>query len=760
MPDASTGQPGAAAISEAPGGAKFVFVAGDPEMYYVPPSQTPAAKYLKAVAFLAGGAGRRAAALIAEAADGLFGSAGASRDQPGVQGPVSRTAIAYHWILAIMSGRAFEQLTRRDLTDIDRARRIADTDERGALPDAYGLLCQILDKLRAGDAAASPVTVDCGDVTAEYRAQIYRHLGTMLMGRTTEQSEAALAASATAPGVNVERAARAWKYFEPVPAEPRRRADHKPVFPWQDRLLAVAAGVMWLVAVPLAIGVLQERGAVRAIILSAVILLASVVTMLSRIAELAAMERIADRDGDFGERHVGRYSRRVATPASDEVPVDPGDDAEAERARRTRVRLSRFTRLVANRIDEQFAKLTPVSPTARLRWTKETTGPRDSIRNEMLLLYGDTAARPGAVNWLIDARVSEIGEAIKRGTARAYRQQMQPWTGAVLGFALGAVVGVVAWGYAAYLVLIQRPVQGAIALVLLGFAVVLVALSRFDVYLVGKRRLPKDRADADQRYQADLTAYKQWQGKIADPPTDHQVANWLDLDKIALMKRFMTQPGMSGQDVLAHATLIEPGPGCVGRRLPNGPPRYSAYKVTIFLLTRAGVRVAAVTLDFLTGEALDPVRRAFRYDTIMSARVQVDGIRYAAGSRNATPAPAFPSANGQNGLSGGQDIFRRNVDGSVILRQDFRLSIKDGEGLRFLVENFEAVDASPGGGAAEPEHPEDPVNLLDLALDTSGVGPALELLEVVCGHGDPWVQEQIQRRSHPETGELADAGVS
>ena len=219
---------------------------------------------------------------------------------------------------------------------------------------------------------------------------------------------------------------------------------------------------------------------------------------------------------------------------------------------------------------------------------------------------------------------------------------------------------------------------------------------------------------------------------------------------------------MSGHDVLAHATLTEPAQGCVGRRLPYGPPRYSAYKVTIFLLTRAGVRLAAMTLDFVTGEAFDPVRRAFRYDTIMSARLQESGIRYDSVSRQATPAPAYPWANGQYGPAGSQDIVRRNIDGSVILRQDFRLSIEDGEGLRFLVENFESVSPPPKAGerAEEPGRPEDPVDLLDLALDTSGVGSALELLELVCGHPDPWVQRQIRRRTRPQTADLGDEEAS
>ena len=213
----------------------------------------------------------------------------------------------------------------------------------------------------------------------------------------------------------------------------------------------------------------------------------------------------------------------------------------------------------------------------------------------------------------------------------------------------------------------------------------------------------------------------------------------------------MAQVGVPGQHILAHATLTEPAPGCVGRRMPYGPPRYSAYKVTIFLLTQAGIRLTAITLNFLTGEAFDQVRRAFRYNTMVSARVQESGIRYDSASRLAMPAPAFPWANGQNGSSGSQDAVRRNIDGSVILRQELRFWIGDGEGLRFLVENFESIDT---------DNSEDAVELLDLALDVSGFAAALELLETACGHGDPWVQDQVERLARPQADELADVEAS
>jgi hypothetical protein len=784
MPDATPGQPAAAAASDAPASVKYAFVAGERDVYFVPAHQSLTQKYVKAVTLLDGGASRRAAAMIAEVYDHLFidDSAGdkdaaadpkavTARDPrardavPGASSdpePVSLTAMAYYWILAIMSGRAFEQLTPDDFAAIELARSIAGREAPAELLAAYDVLRRIIDTLQgvdqgeAGDqgeaedqaeaeyeaeaTGASSLADECGSLAEPYREEIYRHLGTMLADRLTEEAEAALAADAESPKKALERRSQARKYFEQVPVRPWEQTFAEPVFPTQGRVLAASAGVVCLVGVPLAIAVLQERGVVRALLLSAGILLATVITIRSRIAELAARERIADKGSEFGERHVSRYSRPLAAPGIAGIPVSAGSRPEAEKARQAAVRMARFTRLVSGLVDDQFAKATPPDQTTRTRWLKETAGLKDTIRNEMLLQYSDSASRPGALNWLIEWRIREITRQFNARQLRAYQQQMLPPARVALGYALGAVVSVVAGGYAAFLVLIQRPVPGAIALVLIGAAAVLAALSRVDIYLVDNRRRPDDLADAKRQHEADLNAYRDWRDAIADPPGDDQIACWLDLDKIRLMKLFMRQVGVPGQHVLAHATLTEPAPGCVGRRMPYGPPRYSAYKVTIFLLTEAGIRLAAMTLNFLTGEAFDQVRRAFRYNAMVSARVQESGIRYESASRRAMPAPAYPWTNGQTGSSGSQDAVRRNVDGSVILRQELRLSIGDGEGLRFLVENFECIG---------PEYSEDPVDLLDLSLDVSGIAAALELFETACGH-----------LARPPADELADVEAS
>jgi len=78
------------------------------------------------------------------------------------------------------------------------------------------------------------------------------------------------------------------------------------------------------------------------------------------------------------------------------------------------------------------------------------------------------------------------------------------------------------------------------------------------------------------------------------------------------------------------------------------------------------------------------------------------------------------------------------------LRQRFRLGLQNGESIPFLVQNFDTN--------AFDEIAEDPAMLLNLALDTSGISGALELLEAISGHGAQWVAQRLRSRRPPSAG--------
>ncbi|HEY2638322.1 MAG TPA: hypothetical protein VGI66_00360 [Streptosporangiaceae bacterium] len=735
-------------------GAQIGFVAGDVQMYEVSEGQDREATYKVALNFLNGSSGSRAATLIREAvAAGL-----------GTDGATAPNDIAYHWVLAILSGRSYEQLGPDDFADIDHARGMADRQQPDDdLLQAHDFMYKLLEGRRrqAESDAADP---DFRELLADYRSltsrpssatvnfaeDFDRHLDLMLVGGIEDQAAAEMADRARVGRIRNERTQRAWKYFEPEPVPPRLRTTTEPAFPIGRKILAGLAATLGLAGAVLALAVLQERGVLRTVLLAVIIALAAVVTVRSRISYLAAMERIADKDDDFGQRHLGRYASHLQFYAeSGEVglPDEPNDEAAAEKTRQDNARRAKFVRMLSIHLNDQFAQRAPRVPSTRRKWDADTAGLKVSVKRHLLAQYHEPELVPGGLNWLVALRVREIAEMQREGTLRKYQERMAPRARDVFGFALGVFVSVVACGYVLFLILTKNAAVAALAAATLALAVFVEVQSRIDVYRVERRRLDADRQEAAARLKIEEAEYQSWVEKLEDRPTDDVMARWLDYDKIHLRRLAMTQLGLSTRDVLMHTTVTEPAARCVLVRMPFGPPRYSVYRVTVLLLTKAGVRLVRMTLDFRTGEVYNQFRYSFRYDVITSASATETGVRYDTGRREVMRTPQNPWTLGQEGSEAAarQDELRRSItEGSAILSQDFVLSLRGGERITFLVENLAA--------AVNDRSKEDPISLLDLALETSGLAVALEILEDISGDGSQWVEDRVRRRRRTRFG--------
>jgi hypothetical protein len=350
------------------------------------------------------------------------------------------------------------------------------------------------------------------------------------------------------------------------------------------------------------------------------------------------------------------------------------------------------------------------------------------MRAEFLTLYRNPDPAPASLNWLIAYRVAEIARKWREGSLYDFRKQMQPHCGPPAGCrAAGTIVGAAALVYGLTLTAINQPGQAVLSLLALlvaGFACV---GAKLDVYMVGQRRFEADQSDALHQHEADMAEYREWVNQLQGRPSDADMARWLDCDKLYLKKLVMAQLGLVNRDILSYATLTEPAPGSTLARWRNGPPRATVYLVTVFLLTRAGLRQVTTRLNFRIGDVYNQRRRSFRYDAIVSASVIETGVRYDSGRRLAI-SPENPWTRGQDASRAValHEEPQRALNGRIILRQDFRLSLGNREQIYFPVENFE-----DWGDLVD----EDPIRLLDLALDTSGIAAALEVLEAISGHG-------------------------
>jgi hypothetical protein len=735
-------------------GALIAFVTGDVDMYEVREGQERQAEYKVALHFLKGGSGTRAATLIREAVD-----SGLATD--GVTAP---NDVAYHWVLAILSGRSYEQLGPDDFEAINRARGMADRQKpEDDLLQAHDFMCRLLESRRwqaesdAPDPAFRHLLADYlsltsrpSSATVSFAEDFDRHLTLMLVGGIEDQTATAMADRARGGRMSDERTQRAWKYFEPEPVPPRLRTTTEPALPMGSKILAGLAATLGLAGAVLALAVLQEGGVLRALLVAVIIAIAAVMTARSRISYLAAMERIADRDNDFGQRHLGRYARPLP-PSDDSGQVgsseEPANEAAAEKARLDPARRAKFIRMLSIHLNDQFAQSAPRVPSTRRKWDADTAGLKVSMKRQLLAQYHEPELAPGGLNWLVTQRVREIAKMQSEGTLRKYQEELAPRARDVLGFALGVVVSVVAWGYALFLLLTKNAAVAVLAVAALMLAAFVMVLSRIDVYLVERHRLDADQQEAAAQLKTEEAEYQSWVEKLEGRPTDDEMARWLDYDKIHLRQLAMTQLGLSSRDVLMHTAVTGPAAQCVLVRAPFGPPRYSVYQVTVFLLTKAGVRLIRMTLDFRTGKVYNQFRRSFRYNMITSARATETGVRYDTGRREVMPTPQNPWTLGQEGSEAAtrQDELRRSIsEGSAILSQDFALSLRSGERISFMVENLAA--------AFDDRSTEDPISLLDLALETSGLAVAFEILEDISGDGAQWVEDRLRWRRRTRYG--------
>jgi hypothetical protein len=143
--------------------------------------------------------------------------------------------------------------------------------------------------------------------------------------------------------------------------------------------------------------------------------------------------------------------------------------------------------------------------------------------------------------------------------------------------------------------------------------------------------------------------------------------------------------------------------------------------VLVFLLTASGVREVKVDLDFLEGEVHNERRNAFRYESLASASVSETGVRVANDRRF-----VVQTTNDQEPL----EVER-------LRSRTFRLTLVSGEDITVVVENFK--------GLSDPVL-ENESELLNIALQSSGVAAALHILEAVAAEGPDWISREQERR--------------
>jgi hypothetical protein len=651
--------------------------------YEVNGQDPPEKKWRVAKNCIDGGMPRRAEELIRE----VF--------QLGFPDPPSTLAneIAYHWVVAVLGDRSFELLGNEELGDIERARRLAENGPADDWHQAVDALLELVDCLRLQEQTGRDVPERIDDFFTRFdrlplarREEIRRHLDLILTGTIQDRLDARFAEIVRRTRTGDGRADRVWKFFEPEPARP----------------LPIP------VREPSAEELRQTAAAGGALLVGAAFVLSVVLLAVLSVKEALTVGVLVLVGGGLLALSVPSYLPRRYSAYK---PQNPGPkDPE-------------FEEQVHATVDRTFALRSPEAAWQRSGWNVATRRIRSQLAEEFTDLYCNPEIEPGAIDWLIDWHAKECARSWEAGEFRETRRVLRRF-----GLVPGAVLlGPTAF-YAFPKVLMAEP---DLTLVVLGWFVVggvLLALSGADVLLWSRVTYRGNSARAEARTHAESNAYRARRELLSDRPDDAEMVRWLDYDKIYLKRLAMNQHGLGNRDIIAHAILTEAAPSARRARFRNGPPRFSAYNVWMFLLTPDGVRQITVTLDFPTGIARNQRRTEFRYDVIAAARVTELGLRFDDGHREIILPRAAPDR---------ADRADRppSAASSFILFQEFVLSLTNGEKLAITVENLDEWILQDGAGQVP---------------DNSEFTGALRLLEAITADGRDWVA-RARKRHDPRT---------
>lgn len=609
--------------------------------YQVPPDASPRKKYTYALRYLDSWQGTTARRLLAEVVVHI-------RDEPQVW---------FHWLLAFFSGRTFWELSVEDRLTLVAAREQIHTLPRdGRWSRGIEVIEQLVDATAArARGVIAPTGLD--DLDPDLRRKIQRHLERVLEGPMKDALWESDVEQARADQTAGQRAERVWKFFEPDPAGPRARLVRPPEVDAGHLALLVLTTATALIALG-TLGWLALRGAQTSALIAIMAGLASAGwAMAGGVQWRFRLER---------QRAAERERRSLRLPGEDDSA--PG-----------------FVRDV-DRLYRRYLRRVVPDPQERASWLRDAYAPTCRLRDELVEVYRETRVPAAEVKWLIRFQVRELRREWADGTLARRRVHAAVPPTVKLACTAGAAfaAGCVLW--AALTTARQDPLLSAGAFVAIMLAGWVAADSGLRI-AAEHRRVAVEAEERRRRLNSWFFEYQRWQQRLADRPTDVEMAKWLDCDRRILLHHAICAYKLRWSDVTAYASLEARGDGCRRARTKNGPWRYSQYKLLVFLLTSDGVRQLTVGLNFETAEFRQWQRTNYRYDAVAAVRVTEpdDGTR------------------------------------------EFQLFLVNGADIEVGVTE-----------AAQAGRDEDPAVLTDGAQDATGLRNTLFVLEGVAAEGRSW----------------------
>ncbi|RKN51276.1 hypothetical protein [Micromonospora endolithica] len=624
-------------------------VHGDINFYRLPPNPSPEEQFTFALKYLDARVRDQARQLIEKA----------------VAGGYATTEVQFYRLIALLSGRTLRQLASEEL---DRLTAICASLPHLDDNDEWTAGLKVITHLLApvGAAETDLVVKEIDALNRRQRDGIYGHLEALLEGAMQEEMWRKSVVLADSQRTAEDRFNRVWKFFHPTPAQPRTLPVQPVAVALRDWLRAGAGVAVFTLAVVQMIVLVTARGTLD--------------PFLGLFAALVGLAAFCVGGAD-------RYYRGTRLRAK-EAQIRPPQQ------RRRETPPGGFARKVDRLFDRYFRRYVPEG-TDRAYWLEQTAGIRRHLRDEVVELYREQRIEAERVAWLVRHLVGDVRGQWERDSLTAYRQQLRTpaRTTALDVGGLALLTAGSLWAVPA--VVTSAPLSGTGWFLLAVASAVPAVRSSFRI-VAERRRVADDQAERNDKDTARWAAYHRWCHKLSDKPSDTEMATWLESDRKVLVDQAMQQYRLRPSQVIAHAFIEAPAPSCKKARYPQGPWRYSRYRLLLFLLTDDGVRQVNIDLDFETSASRTTQRLNYRFDAVAAVR----------------------------------------IDGIATRQQTFELTLFNGEPISIRVSD-------PDNGTLQ--HDENPTKIAELSLDAAGLSHTLHVLEGIAAEGKEWVKHRRDR---------------
>jgi hypothetical protein len=503
----------------------------------------------------------------------------------------------FHWLVAMLSGRTVRQFSREELSQLNTARSHSPFDTDDPWSEGTRLVFRLLESV--GVLQQEDPRPDISVIVREFdrlgirqRALLMPHLELFLEGPLKDDMWRLERARAEAGQTGGGRKNRAWKFFQPVPIDPRVRSVRPPSTTPAERFAAWASTGIFAVVAGYFGWELLRHGAVLGVLAYAAGLAGGAVATVNGLELRFLAERRRMKDQQF----------QAPAPAASRSPGEG----------------------FADKVDALFRRYSPKylpDKAERDAWQAAAAGALSFGRDEIAEVYRESRIPAERVAWLIRYQIRQSRDRWRDGTLYDYRYQLLPEPGILRKFRTGIAIAI-AGGIVAIAMLRTAPLTDAVIVIAGVLSGIPAWRTRLRVVLEDRRHAA-DTAEVAQRRAEVEAEFARWTGRLKDRPSDAEMKAWLDHDRTVLLAQAMDHYRLARHQVRTYAFLEEPGSRAKHARLRNGPVRYSRYKLIVFVLTSDGVRQVSADLGFVAVTLRLGDRLSYRYDAVASAHVSL-----------------------------------------------------------------------------------------------------------------------------------------